>query len=143
MFNPQNTMALLSLMGFDGLQVRDDSFVSFRFCGEVYETARTEDRACIGIIRDIYSDEEYWSALRAGEDMMGTRPDLVCFYSAYEDAIRVRLWFPCSGASGYESSLLGGIDKMEGIMSDFESRLQQHLFKMNAPVFESILHHRH
>ena len=142
MYHPQNTITLLSLMGFDGLQVRGDSYVTFRFCGEVYETARTEDRACIGITRDIYSDEEFWAASKAGEDMMATSPDLQCFYSAHEDIMRVRLWFPCSGASGYESSLLGGIDKMESVKSDFESRIQQHLFKMTAPLFENILHHR-
>ena len=142
MYHPRNTLALLSLMGFDGLQIREDAYVSFRFCGEIYETARAEDRGCIGIACNIYSDEEYWSSLRAGEDMMATSPDIQCFYSAYEDVIRVRLWFPCSGAANYESALLGGIDKMENIKSDFELRMQQHLFKMTAPVFESILHKR-
>lgn len=139
-FPPQNTLAILSLMGFDGLQIRDDMYVAFRFCGEVYETARTEDRACIGITRDMFSNEEFWAASKAGEDMMTTNPDLQCFYSAHDDVLRIRLWFPCTGASCYESSLLSGIDKMEAIKPDFESRLQQHLFRMTAPVFESILH---
>ena len=31
-------------MGFEELQIQEDAYVSFRFCGEVYETARMEGR---------------------------------------------------------------------------------------------------
>lgn len=141
MFDSQNTMALLSLMGFDGLEVRADSYVSFRFCGEVYETARVGDRACLGIRRCVYSFEEYIAALEAGDGMMGTNPDLQCLCSD-GDCIRIRLWVPCSGVSGYESALLGAMDKMDVIRAEFESRVQRRLFEMAAPVFENILHKR-
>ena len=141
MFHPQNTLALLSLMGFDGLQIREDSYVSFRFCGEVYETARTEGRACLGIRREVYSFDEFVATLEAGDEMMGTNPDLQCLFSD-SDCARIRLRVPCAGANDYESALLGGMDRMDGIRSEFESRVQHSLFKMAAPVFENILHKR-
>ena len=140
-FQAQNTLALLSLMGFDGLQIREDSYVSFRFCGEVYETARAEGRACLGIRREVYSFDEFVATLEAGDEMMGTNPDLQCLFSD-GDCARIRLWVPCAGANDYESALLGGMDRMDGIRSEFESRVQHSLFKMAAPVFENILHKR-
>ena len=141
LYHPQNTLALLSLMGFDELQVRDDSYVSFRFCGEVYETARMEGRACLGIVREVYSYDEYAAVMEAGDEMMGTNPDLQFLYST-ADCVKIRLWVPCADANAYESALLGGLDKMDLLKSDFESRVQFHLFKMAAPVFENILHKR-
>ena len=141
LYHPQNTLALLSLMGFDELQMRDDSYVSFRFCGEIYETARMEGRACIGIRRVVYSFEEFDAVMNAGDEMMGANPDMQCLYSDGE-CVRIRLWVPCADANAYESALLGGMDKMDNIKSDFESRVQHHLFRMAAPVFESILHKR-
>ena len=141
LYHPQNTLALLSLMGFDELQVRDDSYVSFRFCGEVYETARMEGRACLGIVRDVYSYDEYVAVMESGDEMMGSNPDLQCLYSA-ADIVRIRLWLPCADANAYESALLGGMDKMDLLKADFESRVQRQLFKMVAPVFENILHKR-
>lgn len=141
LYHPKNTLALLSLMGFDELQVRDDSYVSFRFCGEVYETARMEGRACLGIVRDVYSYDEYVAVMESGDEMMGTNPDLQCLYST-ADTVRIRLWLPCADANAYESALLGGMDKMDLLKADFESRVQRQLFKMVAPVFENILHKR-
>ena len=141
MFHPQNTLALLSLMGFDGLQIRDDSYVSFRFCGEVYETARMENYACLGIRREVYSFDEYVATLETGDEMMGMNPNLQCLFSD-GDCVRIRLWVPCASASEYEAALLGGMDKMDSIKAEFESRVQQRLFKMAAPVFENILHKR-
>ena len=76
LFQAQNTLALLSLMGFDGLEIQEDAYVSFRFCGEVFETARMEGRACLGIRRDVNSFEEYEPVIKAGDEMMGTNPDL-------------------------------------------------------------------
>ena len=140
--HPQNTLTLLTLMGLDGLQMQQNMFVSFRFCGEVYETARMEGRVCIGITREIYSDEEYSAAFKAAEDLMSSNPDIQCFYSEYDCLMRIRLWLPCAGAHTFESTLMGGIDKMDSVRSDFEYRMQQHLFKMAAPVFENILHKR-
>ena len=141
MYHPQNTLALLSLMGFDGLQIRDDSYVSFRFCGEVYETARMEGRACLGIVREVYSYDEYVAVMETGDEMMGTNPDLQCLYST-EDCVRIRVWIPCADANAYESALLGGMDMMDSIRSEFESRVQHHLFRMAAPIFENNLHKR-
>ena len=141
MYHPQNTLALLSLMGFDGLQIREDAYVSFRFCGEVFETARMEGRACLGIRREIYSYEEYEAVMKAGDEMMGTNPDLQCLFSG-GDCMRIRLWVPCDGANGYESALLGAMDRMDTIRSEFESRVQRRLFAAAAPVCESILHKR-
>ena len=141
MFHPQNTLALLSLMGFDGLQIREDSYVSFRFCGEVYETARAEGRACLGTGREVYSCEEYEAVMGAGDEMMGMNPDLQCLFSDCNCA-RIRLWVPCADANGYESALLGAMDRMDAIRSEFESRVQRRLFAAAAPVFESILHKR-
>ena len=141
MFHPQNTLAMLSLMGFDGLQIRDDSYVSFRFCGEVYETARMEGRACLGIVREVYSYDEYVAVMETGDEMMGTNPDLQCLYST-EDCVRIRVWIPCADANAYESALLGGMDMMDSIRSEFESRVQHHLFRMAAPIFENNLHKR-
>ena len=141
MYHPQNTLALLSLMGFDGLQIREDAYVSFRFCGEVYETARMEGRACLGIQREVYSFDEFVAAMEAGDEMMGTTPDLQCLFSG-GDFMRIRLWVPCDGANGYESALLGAMDRMDAIRSEFESRVQRRLFAAAAPVFESILHKR-
>ena len=137
----QNTMALLSLMGFDGLEVREDDYVSFRFCGEVFETARMEGRACLGIRREIYSYEEYEAVMKAGDEMMGANPDLQCLFSDCNCA-RIRIWVPCADANGYESALLGAMDRMDTIRSEFESRVQRRLFAAAAPVFESILHKR-
>ena len=139
--DPQNTLALLSLMGFDGLQIREDAYVSFRFCGEVYETARMERRACLGIRREVYSFDEFIAAMEAGDEMMGTDPDLQCLFSD-GDGARIRLWVPCEGANGYESALLGAMDRMDGIRSEFESRVQRRLFAAAAPVFDGILHKR-
>lgn len=141
MFHPQNTLALLSLMGFDGLEIREDAYVSFRFCGETYETARMEGRACLGIRRGVYSFEEFEAVIAAGDDMMGTNPDLQCLFSDCNCA-RIRLWVPCADANVYESALLGGMDRMDDIRSEFESRVQRHLFAAAAPVFENILHKR-
>ena len=141
LYHPQNTLALLSLMGFDELQIRDDSYVSFRFCGEVYETARMEGRACLGIVREVYSYDEYAAVMEAGDEMMGSNPDLQCLYST-ADTVRIRLWVPCADANAYESALLGGMDKLDLLKADFESRVQRQLFKMVAPVFENILHKR-
>ena len=138
MYHPQNTLALLSLMGFDGLEVREDADVSFRFCGEVFETARMEGRACLGIRRDVYSYEEYEAVMKAGDEMMGTNPDLQCLFSECNCA-RIRLWVPCADANGYESALLGGMDRMDAIRSEFEARVQRRLFEAAAPVFENIL----
>ena len=140
-FQAQNTLALLSLMGFDGLEVREDAYVSFRFCGEVFETARMEGRACLGVRREIYSYEEYEAVMKAGDEMMGTNPDLQCLFSDCNCA-RIRLWVPCADANGYESALLGGMDRMDAIRSEFESRVQRQLFEAAAPVFENILHKR-
>lgn len=139
MYSPQNTLTLLSLMGFDSLQVRDDSYVSFRICGEVYETARMEGRACIGIVREVYSYDEYVAVMETGDEMMGTNPDLQCLYST-ADCVRIRLWVPCADANAYESALLVGMDKMNTIRSNFETRVQHYLFRMVAPVFENNLH---
>ncbi len=141
LFQAQNTLALLSLMGFDGLEIREDAYVSFRFCGEVYETARMEGRACLGIRREVYSFEEFEAVVAAGDDMMGTNPDLQCLFSDCNCA-RIRLWVPCADANGYESALLGGMDRMDDIRSEFESRVQRRLFAAAAPVFENILHKR-
>ena len=141
LFQAQNTLALLSLMGFDGLEIREDAYVSFRFCGEVFETARMEGRACLGLRRDIYSFEEYEAVMKAGDEMMGTNPDLQCLFSDCNCA-RIRLWVPCADANGYESALLGGMDRMDDIRSVFESQVQRHLFAAAAPVFENILHKR-
>ena len=141
MYSPQNTITLLSLMGFDSLQVRDDSYVSFCFCGEVYETARIEGRACLGIMRDVYSYDEYVAVMESGDEMMGTNPDLQCLYST-EGCVRIRIWVPCADANAYESALLSGMDKMDLIKSEFESRVQHHLFRMAAPIFENNLHKR-
>ena len=141
LFQAQNTLALLSLMGFDGLEVREDAYVSFRFCGEVFETARMEGRACLGIRRDVYSYEEYEAVMKAGDEMMGTNPDLQCLFS-YCNCARLRLWVPCADANGYESALLGGMDRMDVIRSEFEARVQRRLFEAAAPVFENILHKR-
>ena len=141
LFQAQNTLALLSLMGFDGLEVREDAYVSFRFCGEVFETARMEGRACLGIRRDIYSYEEYEAVMKAGDEMMGTNPDLQCLFSDCNCA-RIRLWVPCADANGYESALLGGMDRMDAIRPEFEARVQRRLFEAAAPVFENILHNR-
>ena len=141
LFQAQNTLALLSLMGFDGLEVREDAYVSFRFCGEVFETARMEGRACLGIRRDIYSYEEYEAVMKAGDEMMGTNPDLQCLFSDCNCA-RIRLWVPCADANGYESALLGGMDRMDTIRPEFEARVQRRLFEAAAPVFENILHNR-
>ena len=141
LFQAQNTLALLSLMGFDGLEIREDAYVSFRFCGEVFETARMEGRACLGIRRDIYSYEEYEAVMKAGDEMMGTNPDLQCLFS-YCNCARIRLWVPCADANGYESALLGGMDRMDVIRAEFEARVQRRLFEAAAPVFENILHNR-
>ena len=141
LFQAQNTLALLSLMGFDGLEIREDAYVSFRFCGEVFETARMEGRACLGVRREIYSYEEYEAVMMAGDEMMGTNPDLQCLFSDCNCA-RIRLWVPCADANGYESALLGGMDRMDVIRSEFESRVQRRLFEAAAPVFENILHKR-
>lgn len=141
LFQAQNTLALLSLMGFDGLEVREDAYVSFRFCGEVFETARMEGRACLGIRRDVYSYEEYEAVMKAGDEMMGTNPDLQCLFSDCNCA-RIRLWVPCADANGYESALLGGMDRMDAIRPEFEARVQRRLFEAAAPVFENILHNR-
>ena len=141
LFQAQNTLALLSLMGFDGLEIQEDAYVSFRFCGEVFETARMEGRACLGIRRDVYSFEEYEAVIKAGDEMMGTNPDLQCLFSDCNCA-RIRLWVPCADANGYESALLGGMDRMDAIRSEFESRVQRRLFEAAAPVFENILHKR-
>ena len=141
LFQAQNTLALLSLMGFDGLEVREDAYVSFRFCGEVFETARMEGRACLGLRRDIYSFEEYEAVMKAGDEMMGTNPDLQCLFSDCNCA-RIRLWVPCADANGYESALLGGMDRMDAIRPEFEARVQRRLFEAAAPVFENILHNR-
>lgn len=141
LFQAQNTLALLSLMGFDGLEVREDAYVSFRFCGEVFETARMEGRACLGLRRDIYSYEEYEAVMKAGDDMMGTNPDLQCLFSDCNCA-RIRLWVPCADANGYESALLGGMDRMDALRSEFEARVLRRLFEAAAPVFENILHKR-
>ena len=81
------------------------------------------------------------AVMKAGDDMMGTNPDLQCLFSDCNCA-RIRLWVPCADANGYESALLGGMDRMDGIRSEFESRVQNSLFKMAAPVFENILHKR-
>ena len=141
LFQAQNTLALLSLMGFDGLEIRGDAYVSFRFCGEVYETARMEGRACLGIRREVYSCEEYEAVMGTGDEMMGTNPDLQCLFSDCNCA-RIRLWIPCADANGYESALLGAMDRMDAIRSEFESRVQRRLFEAAAPVFENILHKR-
>ena len=141
LFQAQNTLALLSLMGFDGLEIREDAYVSFRFCGEVFETARMEGRACLGLRRDIYSYEEYEAVMKAGDEMMGTNPDLQCLFSDCNCA-RIRLWVPCADANGYESALLGGMDRMDVIRAEFEARVQRRLFEAAAPVFENILHNR-
>lgn len=141
LFQAQNTLALLSLMGFDGLEIREDAYVSFRFCGEVFETARMEGRACLGIKRDVYSYEEYEAVMKAGDEMMGTNPDLQCLFSDCNCA-RIRLWVPCADANGYESALLGGMDRMDALRSEFEARVLRRLFEAAAPVFESILHKR-
>ena len=141
LFQVQNTLALLSLMGFDGLEVREDAYVSFRFCGEVFETARMEGRACLGIRRDVYSYEEYEAVMKAGDEMMGTNPDLQCLFSD-SNCARIRLWVPCADANGYESALLGGMDRMDAIRPEFEARVQHRLFEAAAPVFENILHNR-
>ena len=141
LFQAQNTLALLSLMGFDGMEIREDAYVSFRFCGEVFETARMEGRACLGLRRDIYSFEEYEAVMKAGDEMMGTNPDLQCLFSDCNCA-RIRLWVPCADANGYESALLGGMDRMDVIRSEFEARMQRRLFEAAAPVFENILHKR-
>ena len=140
-FQAQNTLALLSLMGFDGLEIREDAYVSFRFCGEVFETARMEGRACLGLRRDIYSFEEYEAVMKAGDEVMGTNPDLQCLFSDCNCA-RIRLWVPCADANGYESALLGGMDRMDVIRAEFEARVQRRLFEAAAPVFENILHKR-
>lgn len=141
LFQAQNTLTLLSLMGFDMLEIREDAYVSFRFCGEVFETARMEGRACLGIRRDIYSYEEYEAAMGAGDEMMGTNPDLQCLFSNCNCA-RIRLWVPCADANGYESALLGAMDWMDEIRSEFEARVQRRLYEAAAPVFENILHKR-
>ena len=141
LFQAQNTLALLSLMGFDGLEIQEDAYVSFRFCGEVFETARMEGRACLGVRRDIYSCEEYEAVMKAGDEMMGTNPDLQCLFSDC-NCVRIRLWVPCADANGYESALLGAMDRMDGIRSEFESRVQRRLFAAAAPVFDGILHKR-
>ena len=141
MFHPQNTLALLSLMGFEGLEIREDAYVSFRFCGEIFETARMEGRACLGIRREVYSDEEYDAVMEAGDEMMGTNPDLQCLFSDCDGA-RIRLWVPCADANSYESALLDGMDRMDDIRSEFEARVQRRLFAAAAPVFENILHKR-
>lgn len=141
LFQAQNTLVLLSLMGFDGLEIREDAYVSFRFCGEVFETARMEGRACLGLRRDIYSFEENEAVMKAGDEMMGTNPDLQCLFSDCNCA-RIRLWVPCADANGYESALLGGMDRMDVIRSEFEARVQRRLFEAAAPVFENILHKR-
>lgn len=141
LFRAQNTLALLSLMGFDELEMQEDAYVSFRFCGEVYETARMEGRACIGIRREVYSMEEFDAVMEAGDEMMGTNPDLQCLFSDCKGA-RIRLWVPCADANGYESALLGGMDRMDDLRSEFESRVQRRLFEMAAHVFENILHKR-
>ena len=141
MFHPQNTLALLSLMGFEGLEIREDAYVSFRFCGEIFETARMEGRACLGIRREVYSDEEYGAVMEAGDEMMGTNLDLQCLFSDCDGA-RIRLWVPCADANGSESALLGGMDRMDAIRSEFEARVQRRLFEAAAPVFENILHKR-
>ena len=141
MYHPQNTVALLSLMGFDELQIREDTYVSFRFCGDVYETARAKDRVCLGIRREVYSCEEYEAVMGAGDEMMCTNPDIQCLFSECNCA-RIRLWVPCADANGYESALLGAMDRMDGIRSEFESRVMRRLFAAAAPVFENILHKR-
>ena len=141
MYHPQNTLALLSLMGFDELQVREDDYVSFRFCGEVYETARLERRACLGIRREVYSCEEYQAVMEAGDEMMGANPNIQCLFSDCNFA-RIRLWVPCPDANCFESVLLGAMDRMDAIQAEFEARVQRRLFAVAAPVFENILHKR-
>ena len=137
---PQNTLALLSLMGFDDIRQVDDTFVSFAFNRQTYETARLEGHACIGIIRSLYSFEECYSGMKAGEDLMKENPSLQCYYSAYEEQIRIRLWVDCNSALDYEKAVLKGIDELEGVSDSFQARVQHHMFKMVAPIFDNIIH---
>jgi len=139
-FLPQNTMVILSLMGFDDIRQVDDTFVSFRFGGQTYETARMEGHACIGTVRGLYSEEECFSGMKAGEDLMKENPSLQCYYSAYEEQIRIRLWLDCNSALEYEKAVLKGIDELEGVNDSFQARVQHHMFKMVAPIFDNIIH---
>ena len=139
-FNPNNTLALLSLMGFDDIRQVDDIVVSFTFNRQTYETARLEGHACIGIVRNLYSLEECFSGMKAGEDLMKENPSLQCYYSAYEEQIRIRLWLDCNSALEYEKAVLKGIDELEGVSDSFQARVQHHMFKMVAPIFDNIIH---
>ena len=141
-YNPQNTLAILSLGGFDELKQVDDAFVSFRFDGETYETTRMEGKACIGITREVFSNDEYWAGQDAGEDLMKGNPNLQCFYSSKADRFRIRLWADCNSTMDYEKNILQGIDELEQIGTAFQVRLQHHLFQRVAPEFETILHKR-
>ena len=138
--DPQNTLALLSLSGFDGLQLADDTFVSFRFDGTTYETTRLEGRACIGIVQDVYSYEEFLSGIRAGVDLMKSNPDVQVYYDDPDEALRIRLWLDCASALDYEKTVFRGIHELGQLFADFRARLQHHLFESVASTFYSILH---
>lgn len=133
-------MALLSLRGYDGLGVRRDSFVSFRYLGRSYETVRQEGRICVGLCRDVYSDEEFESALKAGEEMMAGNPDLQCFFSVYDRTFKLRLWVPCPMAADFDAVLTGGLDTLtESVEAEFEQLVQRHVFELAAPAFNAIV----
>ena len=139
---PQNTLALLSLSGFDDLQLVDDTFVSFRFDGTTYETTRLEGRACIGVVQDVYSYEEFLSGIRAGVDLMKANPDVQVYYEDPDEKLRIRLWLDCASALDYEKTVFRGIHELGQLFADFRTRLQHHLFKMVAPSFNPILNRK-
>ncbi len=138
-YNPQNTLVLLSLARFEEVTMVDDSVVSFRFNGETYEAARMEGWLCVGSLRDHFFTDEFWAVIKAGEDLMRDNPYLQCFYSAYDDYFRIRLWLECQNILDFEKALFKGIYELGQINADLQIRIQHHLFMMVAPTFEALL----
>ena len=67
---------------------------------------------------------------------MGTNPNLQCLFSG-GDFMRIRLWVPCDGANGYESALLNGMDRMDGIRSEYEKSNQKYRLHRDNPFYRS------
>ena len=139
-FESQNTLAHLSLMGFDEVRLADDMSVSFRFNGETYEVSRFDGKVCIGIARDVYSLEEIYVGMKAGVDLMRVNPGVQVFFNHADDKIRIRLWMDCGSAVDFEKTVFLGIDDLGQLSADFQNRLQYHMFERVASAFYSILH---
>ena len=139
-FDSQNTLALLSLSGFDEVRLADDMSVSFRFNGETYEISRFDGKISIGLVRDVYSLEEIYVGMKAGVELMRVNPSVQIYYSHPDHKIRIRLWMDCATTVDFEKAVFRGIDELEQLANDFQSRLQRHLFERVASAFYSILH---